>query len=159
MRPSATMPARPYRLPTAGELAVGAVWQGVLYGLLFLGWPYFASQALGQFGIAFPFPFGTVLLFGLLLAALAIAAYVARPSRAAGPVAAGYDLAILAYLYWLAQSSSLALAYQSFTIALGVRAVFLLFMVPPAVRLVADLLTTAEDAFRPTERYPFDFPA
>jgi hypothetical protein len=159
MRRGELRPQRPYRLPTPGLRIAGAVLAAMAYGLLYLGWPYFAARVLGTYGLPFPYALPTVLLLGLGLTALAVARSLAKPTRAYGPVSVAYDAAVIAYLAWLATQATVSLAYSGIGITFTFTDVLWILMVLPAVRLIADLLTTAEDATRPAERYAFDYPA
>lgn len=154
-----TPPSRPYALPSTGSIVLGSAVRVVLFGLFFLGWPWIAARALGSFGLPFPFPLGTTLLFGVLLTALAVASYATKSTRAFGPASVAYDAALLGYLYWLATVSRVSLSFMGIGLSLSFPDLFYAFMIAPAIGLVADLVTTAEDALHPTERYPFDFPA
>jgi hypothetical protein len=153
------LPGRPYCLPPTGLRIAGAVLVAVAYGLLYLGWPYFAARILASYGLPFPYTLSTILLLGLALTALAVARSLAKPTRLFGPVSVAYDVAVVGYLAWLASQATVSLAYSGIGITFTFTDVLLLLMVLPALRLIADLLTTAEDATRPTERYAVDYPA
>ncbi|HEV2165538.1 MAG TPA: hypothetical protein VGS23_00955 [Thermoplasmata archaeon] len=150
---------RTYRLPTlSNRIAWGTV-RAVPLAALYLGWPYVAQELSNRFGVPFPFPFGTVLLFGLALTALSFLSYVAKPTRAYGPISAVSAASLLAYLLWLAGRSTAGLSYQGATITVNFSELMLIAAVVPILLLISALVTTLEDGLRPTERYPADFPA
>ena len=68
-------------------------------------------------------------------------------------------MTLLAYLLWLAGGSTAQLAYHGAMISIDFSELMLIATIIPLLLIVSALATTAEDGLRPTERYPFDFPA
>jgi hypothetical protein len=150
---------RTYRLPTFGERIGWGVLRSIPVGLFYLGWPYVADRVTSALGVPEPFPIGGVVLLGLGLLALSFLSYVEKPTRAYGPASAVYAAAAIAYLVWLSERATGVFAYQGATISVSFSELVLIAVAVPLFQLVAALVTTAGDAFRPAQRYPFDFPA
>ncbi len=150
---------RTYRLPTVGARIAWGVIRSIPAGLFYLGWPYVADRVSSTLGVPEPFPLGGVVLLGLGLLVLSFLTYVAKPTRAYGPVLAVYASAAIGYLVWLSERATGVIAYQGATITVTFSELVLIAVVVPTFQLVRALVTTAGDAFRPAQRYPFDFPA
>ncbi|HEV2520602.1 MAG TPA: hypothetical protein VGX00_08345 [Thermoplasmata archaeon] len=149
----------PYRLPSrSGRLAWGLL-RALPLAAFYVGGPFLAKTLTDDLGVPFPFDFTTVLLVGLGLLALSTAKFVAKPTRLYGPVSLVYAAALLAYLWWLAAGSSLRVVWMGATIAVTFADLVLLLAVVPAFMILGAIATTIEDAARPRERYPLDFPA
>ncbi len=159
MRPSTPNAHRPYVLPSVPRRILSAFLAGLGAAIVYLLVPYEAANELASYGIPFPYALGSLLLAGTVLVVLAVARSASRPTRAYGPVSMLADAALLVYLFRIAQSSTFAISFHGIDVALAVGTFVELLMIAPAIRLLADAVTTAEDAARPGERYPFDFPA
>jgi len=159
MTPYRPPPPTSYRLPSMyGRAAVGML-LAVPYLLLYLGIPFAGLTYFESKGLPLPYPIDTLLGFGLALTALAVARYVTKPTRAFGPVSIVHAGVMLAYLLWLAANSTLTVSLAGGTFTLTYGMIFLAAAFAPLLGLAAALATTVEDAARPAERYPFDFPA
>jgi len=90
-----------------------------------------------------------------LLAGLSI---VTKPTQAWGPVrvmSAGFDLI---YIVYLLQSPIYTTAIHGFAITLTYGRILELFLIPPAIGLLAGIVTTIGDIRHPWERVSFQFP-
>ncbi len=95
----------------------------------------------------------------MTLAVLSTAAYVARPTRAFGPLSTVASLGKVLYLVYFAGFAWAAISISSATVRLDFGNLLLLLAIVPAFGVGAGLLTTVEDARYPGERLPFDYPA
>jgi hypothetical protein len=128
--------------------------------LLLVGLPVGVLTYLQSNGISPPIPVMIVELAGIALTVLIVARYMFRPTRLYGPLAMAVSVVSLVYLYYLWLHSTYTLRIPNVPIAIGVTYadLLLLLMIVPALALVGGVLTTLEDATRPRERLPFDFP-
>lgn len=151
--PAARIPGLARRLVVGTSRFVGLA--------IALGWvPYEILVRLAAFHVVSGVPPDDLLVAGVGLAFLAAARYVAKPSRAYGPVAMLAGAAGVAYLLWLGAHATLVIApFSRVGLTISYGAVLDLLAIAPALRLVAGAVTTVEDLRRPGERLPFDFPA
>jgi hypothetical protein len=151
-------PPSTYRLPSLSNRLGWGLLRSIPIALLYLGWPYATHQLTERFGIPYPFSYGTILLFGVALLVLSLARYLSKATRLYGPVSAVYALALLGYLLWLAGQATATIRFQAATISVTFSMLLLLGTVIPLLILISAFLTSIEDAARPGERYPYDFP-
>ncbi len=149
-----------YRLPSGAHRVAGGVARLVLLLVAVVGIPAVALEYASAHGVPLPVPLATVALGGTALAVLSSVAYALRPTRAFGPASMGASAAALVYLGVLIADATYRIVLPGSSIALTVGYVGLLglLMLVPALSLASAVLITVEDAVRPGERLPFDFP-
>jgi hypothetical protein len=129
--------------------------------ILFVGIPVAILEYLSSRQISLPVSVATVEFFGVAIAILSTARYIAKPTAAFGPVSMATSVVTLAYLFtlWLQATYRIAVPSSSVTISVGYADLVALLILVPALALIAGLLTSIEDLRSPRERLPFDFPA
>jgi hypothetical protein len=152
-------PAPPYRLPSIGRrIAVTVLWLVPLL-IVLVAAPAYALQRLTVLGVSTPVPLALVAGGGTTLSVLSAARRGLRPSRLFGPVSVAASAAALGYLIGLSTNARFSVPFGSgISVTLGFSQLLSLLLVPVALSLVAGVVTTFEDAFRPRERLPYDFP-
>jgi hypothetical protein len=126
--------------------------------------PYIFIKTLSGFGLNLGLPLVDLIAFGIILAALSSAAYIAKPTRAYGPLFATKSGVTLVYLFIFAGLATAGLSFNSNggsgggSVNFGWAALIWIVMIIPAIKLVAGLVTTVEDIMHPGERLPYDFP-
>ncbi|MFZ0831069.1 MAG: hypothetical protein WCB18_01660 [Thermoplasmata archaeon] len=148
-----------YQPPGASAARIaGAVSLTLLYfglvGLL----PYYLEQYAAQYGLSAAIAPGFLLVAGAIVAILAGLSIATKPTRAWGPVrvmSAGFDLI---YIFYLLQNPVYTTAIHGFAITLTYSRILELFLIPPAIGLLAGVVTTIGDIRRPYERVSFQFP-
>lgn len=148
-----------YRLPPPSQRIVRGALLALPAAFFYLGIPFLALGLFQRFGVPFPYDPGPLALGGIVLTSLTVGKYLAKPTRAFGPVAALHATALIAYLIGLAARSTLSFSIGGANVGIGFSMLLLFATAIPLFSLGAALVTTAEDLVRPTERYPFDFPA
>ncbi|MCI4337217.1 MAG: hypothetical protein L3K17_08535 [Thermoplasmata archaeon] len=142
----------------ARRLVVGAL---IMLPLLvfWVGLPTIALEQLGNRGVSSSLGVATISAVGLLLAFLGAARYVAKPTRAYGPLEFLGAVAMSAYLLAIVPFANLHLSVgNSVDLTLNYAPLLELLAIIPAFAAAAALLTTVEDGLRPGERLPFDYP-
>jgi hypothetical protein len=149
-----------YRLPSWGWRILGGALRLIPLVLLLIGVPVAILTFLVAHGISPLLPILTVELFGAVITGLIVARYIFKPTAAFGPLSIATAGVSLLYLYLLLVNSTYVLTIPNVDVAIGVtfRDLVLLLMLVPGLTLAAGVLTTIEDASRPRERFPFDFP-
>lgn len=150
----------PYRPPgVSGARIVGAIGVMLVYfglvGLL----PYYLEQFAVRYGVPAPVNPTFVLLAGAAVAFLAGLSIATKPTRAWGPVrvlAAGFDIV---YIFYLLQNPVFSTTIHGFTITLTYARILELFLIPPAIGLLAGVVTSIGDIRHPWERIQLQFPA
>lgn len=147
------------RLPSlGGRLAAGL---GIFVGLgaFLILVPLDVLSTLVAHGVLSGITSGTIVLGGLLFAGLSAAAYVARPTRAYGPVCAGRSLAGILYLLLVAASATLSIPVgPTGSAVLGYSELILWLAIAPALGLVAAIAVTFADLKDPWARRRREFP-
>jgi len=149
----------PYQPPgISGARIAGAVSLTLLYfglvGLL----PFYLEQYAARYGISAPISPTFLLVAGAFVAILAGLSIATKPTRAWGPVrvmSAGFDLI---YIFYLLQNPVYTTAIHGFAITLTYSRILELFLIPPAIGLIAGVVTTLGDIRHPYERVSFQFP-
>ncbi len=149
-----------YRIPSLGYRILAGGLRLIPLMLLLVGLPAAILLYASSLGIPLPVSVLTVSVFGFALAVLGAARYVAKPTRAFGPISMMASSVAIAYLIVLFQSSPyrLTLPGSGTSFGVGYASLVLLLLIVPALSLFAGLVTTIEDACHPRERLPFDFP-
>lgn len=158
MSPYSPPPSGSYELPSWGHRIAVAVLIAVPFALFFIVLPGALGGVLTSHGLPFPYPTGLLLDAGLLLTVLGLTRYLMRPTRWFGPVSLLYFGTLIAYLLWLASISTVSVRISGATLTIGYSELMLLFALVPSIRLLGAVVTTVEDAVRPGERYPIDYP-
>jgi hypothetical protein len=149
-----------YKIPTAKRRAIIAGLYMIPGVLLYVVLPYGGLSFLTRFGITTGYSLTFIVVAGLALAVLGSLCYYFRPTRAYGPLCMASSAGSIVYLLILASGSVITINIgNSGSFALDYHGLLLLFAIVPAIRLGSGVLTTLEDALRPGERLPFDFPA
>jgi cytochrome c oxidase assembly factor CtaG len=149
-----------YYIPSAQRRAAIAVLYLIPAILLYVVIPYVGLSELSKFGISTGYSFTFIVIAGISLAVLGAVGSFMRPTRAYGPLRIASSVGAILYLLILASSSQITIGIGnsgSFTLAYA--GMITLFAVVPTIRIGAGVTTTIEDALRPGERLPFDFPA
>jgi hypothetical protein len=137
----------------AGAISLTLFYFG-LVGLL----PYYLEQYAGKYGLASPIAPAVLLIAGAIVAGLAGLSIATKPTRAWGPVrvmSAGFDLI---YIFYLLQNPVYATTIHGFTIILTYSRILELFLIPPAIGLLAGVVTSIGDIRHPWERIQLQFP-
>ncbi len=125
-----------------------------LVGLL----PYYVEQYAMRYGLPAPIDPTFLLAAGAILAVLAGLSLATKPTRAWGPVrviSAGFDLI---YILYLLQNPVYATTIHGFAITLTYARILELFLIPPAIGLLAGVVTSIGDLRYPWERLQLQFP-
>lgn len=158
--PTGRLPAPPYRPPGVSPMRiVGAILLTIAFFGLVALLPYYLEQYGRSLGLAVPVNPDFLLAAGAVVAVLAGLSVVTKPTRVWGPVrmlSAGFDLA---YLLFLLQHPVYATAFQGFSITFTYGSILELFLIPPAIGLLAGVVTTIGDLRHPWERIQLQFPA
>jgi hypothetical protein len=149
----------PYQPPgVSGARIAGAVSLTLVYfgfvGLL----PYYLEQYAKRYGLSAPIDPAFLLVAGAIVSVLAGLSIATKPTRAWGPVrvmSAGFDVI---YILYLLQNPVYATTIHGFTIVLTYSRILELFLIPPAIGLVAGLVTSIGDIRHPWERIQLQFP-
>ncbi len=149
----------PYEPPgVSGARIAGAVSLTLFYfglvGLL----PYYLEQYAVRYGLAAPIEPAFLLVAGFIVAVLAGLSVATKPTRAWGPVrvmSAGFDLI---YVVYLLQNPVYTTTIRGFALTITYGHLLELFLIPPAIGLLAGIVTTLGDVRRPWERISFQFP-
>ncbi len=149
----------PYEPPgVSGARIAGAVSLTLLYfglvGLL----PYYLEQYAARYGLSAPIEPAFLVIAGFIVAFLAGLSVATKPTRAWGPVrvmSAGFDLI---YVVYLLQNPVYATTIRGFSLTITYGHLLELFLIPPAIGLLAGIVTTLGDIRRPWERISFQFP-
>jgi hypothetical protein len=156
-RGAATVP--PYQPPgVSGARIAGAISLTLLYFGLVALLPYYLEEYAARYGISAPIAPDFLLVAGAIVAILAGLSIATKPTRAWGPVrvmSAGFDLI---YIFYLLQSPVYTTAIHGFAITLTYGRILELFLIPPAIGLLAGVVTTIGDIRHPWERVSFQFP-
>ena len=158
-RPVGTGGSAAYRIPGLGRRIAGAAARLIPIALLLVGVPAALLAVLASHGIAGPVPLLTVTAFGVAIAGLATARYLARPTAALGPLSIAAAATTLFYVLVLLASPtySFAIPGSAVTVSFSYRLLAELLLGVPLLALLAGVVTTIEDARSPRERLPYDF--
>jgi hypothetical protein len=129
----------------------------VYFGLVAL-LPYYLEQYAAKYGLSAPIQPDFLLVAGAIVAILAGLSIATKPTRAWGPVrvmSAGFDLI---YIFYLLQNPVYATTIHGFMIALTYSRILELFLIPPAIALLAGIVTAIGDIRHPWERIQLQFP-
>jgi hypothetical protein len=158
-RDGGTVMVVPYQPPgISGARIAGAVSLTLLYFGLIALLPYYLEQYAGRYGLKAPIAPAFLLLAGAAVAVLAGLSIATKPTRAWGPVrvmSAGFDLI---YIFYLLQNPVYSTTIHGFTITLAYTRILELFLIPPAIGLLAGVLTSIGDIRHPWERIQLQFP-
>jgi hypothetical protein len=150
----------PYQPPgVSGARIAGAVSLTLLYfglvGLL----PYYLEQYAAQYGLSAPINPTFLIVAGAIVSVLAGLSIATKPTRAWGPVrvmSAGFDLI---YIFYLLLNPVYATTIHGFTLTLTYSRILELFLIPPAIGLLAGIVTSIGDILHPWERIQIQFPS
>ena len=121
--------------------------------------PVIGVSRLQGLGVTSGFPIFWIAVAGVVLAILGMARYVAKPTRAFGPVCIAASGAGILYLLSFAPYASAMITLGSGgSIAITYGTLLMLAAIIPAFGLAAGVVTTVEDVRNPGERLPFDYP-
>ncbi len=150
-----------YHIPSLGYRILVAALRLIPSFLLLIALPIAVLDFASSKGLAIPISTSAVAIGGLALLALGTARYIAKPTRAFGPLSIANSLAGAVYLLYAISRSPYRLVIPggSATVVAGYATFLELMLLAPLFGIVAGILTTIEDARSPTERLPFDFPA
>jgi hypothetical protein len=157
----------PSNPPGVGRAKIPSLARRIFFGslrligllIVFVAIPLGLLQFLLDHGITPPYSLLTVSAVGVTLAIIGASASVARPTRAYGPLALAGSVILFLWLLALAHNGTLRVSIGSggfFQLDYG--SAILLVALVPVLGTLAAICTTAEDARRPGERLPFDYP-
>ncbi|MCI4368966.1 MAG: hypothetical protein L3K09_05330 [Thermoplasmata archaeon] len=156
--PAAVLGAR-YRIPSLGRRLLGGALRFVPLLVLWVGVPYYAFRAAGQYGVHSPISLPALGTIGLFVAFLSAASYVLKPTRLYGPVSFVGSLLVIGYLLSIVPSATLTLTVgNGVNVSLGYGTLVLFLLAAPILSALSALVTAAEDAVDPLERLSVDFP-
>ena len=119
---------------------------------------YYLEQYAAKYGLSAPIEPDFLLVAGGIVAILAGLSVASKPTRGWGPVrvmSAGFDLI---YIFYLLQNPVYATTIHGFTITLTYSRILELFLIPPAIGLLAGIVTSIGDIRHPWERIQLQFP-
>jgi hypothetical protein len=158
--PSPPPQSMPYQPPgVSGARIAGAVSLTLLYFGLVGILPYYLEQYAAKYGLSAPINPTFLLVAGAIVSVLAGLSIATKPTRAWGPVrvmSAGFDLI---YIFYLLQNPVYATTIHGFTITLTYSRILELFLIPPAIGLLAAVVTSIGDILHPWERIQLQFPS
>ncbi len=150
----------PYQPPgVSGARIAGAVSLTLLYFGLVGYLPYYLEGYAAKYGLSAPIQPDFLLVAGAIVAILAGLSIATKPTRAWGPVrvmSAGFDLI---YIFYLLQNPVYTATIHGFTISLTYSHILELFLIPPAIGLLAGVATSVGDILHPWERIQLQFPS
>lgn len=151
--------SRRAKIPSLARRIVFASLRFVGLLLVFVAIPLGLLQLLSAHGITPPYSLVAVSAVGILLSVLGALASVGRPTRTYGPLALAGSVVLFLWLIALARNGTIQIGLGSGALfQLGYGNAILLVAVVPLLGALAAICTTAEDARRPGERLPFDYP-
>jgi hypothetical protein len=153
-----TVPPAPLQIPSLTRRIILGSLRAFGMILLFLVVPYLLLHTVAP-AVHLRTPIGLAPLLGLGLAVviLSTAAYIARPTRAYGPLLILGGIIGILYLLYLASVGEVALGGGQVGIALGFRGLFLIAALVPFFGLCQGLVLTLEDLRRPGERIGYEY--
>lgn len=157
---TATSRSEPYRPPgVSGARIAGAISLTLVYfgfvGIL----PYYLELYAKSYGLSAPINPTFLLVAGAIVSVLAGLSVATKPTRAWGPVrvmSAGFDVI---YVLYLLQNPVYATTIHGFSIALSYSRILELFLIPPAIGLLAGVVTSIGDIRHPWQRIQRQFPS
>jgi len=149
-----------YQVPSLGYRILAGAARLVPLLVVLVGMPVAVLQYLAAHQVSLPVSVVTVSVFGITISVLSTARYVAKPTRAYGPLSMATSAVAFAYLFtlWLQATYRISVPNSAMTISVGYAELVDLLLLVPALALVAGFLASVEDLRSPTERLPFDFP-
>jgi len=149
-----------YRIPSLGWRILGGALRLIPLVVILIGVPVAVLTFLQSHGIPLPIPLLTVEIAGIAITALVVARYILKPTPAFGPLSIATSVVTLLYLWVVLIDSTYHLTVPGSGVVIGIdyRDLILLLLLVPALALAAGAVTLVEDANRPKERLPFDFP-
>lgn len=120
--------------------------------------PVTGISKLQGLGVGTGIPLVWVTVGGSIVAVLSTARYIAKPTRAFGPLSMIASGAGVVYLLTFAPYASATIAASQFGLTITYGMLLQLAAIVPAFGLVAGAVTTVEDLLKPGERLSFDFP-
>ncbi len=164
-QPPPAIPAAPEHLPPLHRpvsvwrrLPLGIAGAIVLILALVVG-PTLGVNLAAMHGISVGVSTTQIALIGGSISILVMARYVAKPTRAFGPLWIAADgAALVSFLFLSTEPAIMANLpnYGEVTVSFGELWFFLALV--PGIRMIGAILTTIEDIRHPGERMPFDFP-
>jgi hypothetical protein len=149
----------PAKIPSLARRLVFAALRLVGLLLIFVLVPLGVLNVLAAHGINPPLSLLAISSVGVLLSILGAAKTVAGPTRAYGAIALAAALALLFYLLTLARNGVLTVGISNGgTFQLGYGNAILLVAGMAVLSAIAAAITLYEDARRPGERLPYDYP-
>ena len=149
----------PYQPPgVSGARIAGAIFLTIFYFLLIGYLPYYLEQYAARYGLSAAVSPTFLLLAGAVVAILAGLSVATKPTRAWGPVrvmSAGFDII---YIFYLLQNPVYSTTIHGFSITLAYTRILELFLIPPAIGLIAGVVTSIGDIRHPWERVRLQFP-
>lgn len=161
---SAPAPRRPlpvnYYVPSLEYRILAAALRLIPLLILLVVIPVAILDYLASKQISLPVAVATVEAFGVAIAVMSTARYLAKPTRAYGPVSMATSVVTLAYLFalWLQATYRVSVPKSAVTVSIGYAGLIDILLLIPALALVAGLITTVEDLRSPMERLPFAYP-
>ena len=150
----------PYQPPgVSGARIAGGVSLTLFYFGLVGILPYYLEQYAAKYGLTAPINPTFLLVAGAIVAVLAGLSVATKPTRAWGPVrvmSAGFDLI---YIVYLLQNPVYTTTIHGFMISLSYSRILELFLIPPAIALLAAVVTSIGDIVHPWERIQLQFPS
>jgi hypothetical protein len=127
--------------------------------LVYVVIPAIGIQRLQSLGISSGFPLLLITVAGAILAILGTARYIAKPTRAFGPLSIAASGAGILYLLSFAPYASATISVGSGgTVEIVYGMLLAIAAIVPVFGLAAGVVVTVEDAQHPGERLPFDYP-
>lgn len=150
-----------YRVPSLGYRILVAALRLIPSFFVVVALPVAALSFAESQGVALPISILAVVAWGLALLALGTARYIAKPTRAYGPLSVATSAVSLLFLVYALGLSPYRfdISGGSASIVAGYSMFLEVLMIIPAIGVVVGVLTTVEDVRAPRERLPFDFPA
>jgi hypothetical protein len=149
-----------YQVPSLGYRILAGGGRLVPLLVVLVGIPVAGLEYLAAHQVSLPISIVTVAGYGVAISVLSTARYVAKPTRAYGPLSMATSVVAFSYLFtlWLQATYRISVPNSAMTISIGYVELVDLLLLVPALALVAGLISSVEDLRSPTERLPFDFP-
>ena len=153
-----TAPAPVLRIPSlARRVTIGSIRAALtIVGIVLV--PWWLLNLLGGFGLTTPVALAGIAVLGMLVAIIGALRYIARPTRAFGPMTSVASLVSLAYLLYLIPIASVGLDHgNDVSIALDFSRFLQYALLVPLFGIAAGIVTTVEDFVRPGERVRYEY--
>ncbi|MCI4340342.1 MAG: hypothetical protein L3J73_03635 [Thermoplasmata archaeon] len=146
------------RIPTLGRrITIGSIRAALtIVGIVIV--PWWLLNLLGGFGLTTPVALAGIIVLGIVVALVGAIRYIARPTRAFGPMTSLASVISLVYLLYLIPIASVGIDHgNDISIALDFGRFLQYALLVPLFGIAAGVVTTVEDFVRPGERVRYEY--